>query len=550
MAFASEFHMPGSYRYADGPSPNGQPLSHTMVRPPMSPSTSSSVYNIGRSTGSLFSDVSMATTPGAVGAKRKRMSRGKSTPLTDWTNMDHDGNARPDKEKSRYILAGQIQTPGAAPLSTSGGILEDSTYSDVNYRRELGPEVGRDDLDSPSMRSSGLHLDATSSTPARAGGWSTFALSAIGGVVGKVLQFCKIGAFKGFHAGGGTGYDMGITVTPTEGSIASTWFNEQDLPTPSSDYHTPAEHNRQANFLRSDYAYFPDYNELSSGENTPRPAIKRRQVSHAKETHDDLARNWVVVGETSPEGLTTQQQENSAASSFTRPASNASTRPSLRSAPRYSIPTTASTRRMNAPISRQSNTPSRPANTNRLPVRHTTTSQTSFTTRSPTASTASFRVGSPAMPSPSRIPLPANASFSTPNPFAMASTTSSIRTHRRDQSNASTASVHSPVSSSSRRKSNLSDAPLNSPMSRRKSSLAPSMDSPRLTAEAKQLAAKKMAADREADVKMEAFNRRLMDMIRQGKEALGTKVEVEQDGDVGMSVGETPGWFDDDSGIL
>lgn len=76
------------------------------------------------------------------------------------------------------------------------------------------------------------------------------------------------------------------------------------------------------------------------------------------------------------------------------------------------------------------------------------------------------------------------------------------------------------------------------------------MDSPRLTAEAKQLAAKKMAADREADVKMEAFNRRLMDMIRQGKEALGTKVEVEQDGDVGMSVGETPGWFDDDSGIL
>jgi DICT domain-containing protein len=71
-----------------------------------------------------------------------------------------------------------------------------------------------------------------------------------------------------------------------------------------------------------------------------------------------------------------------------------------------------------------------------------------------------------------------------------------------------------------------------------------------LTAEAKQLAAKKLAADREADVKMEAFNRRLVDMIRQGKEALGTRVEVEQDGDVGMAVGETPGWVDDDSGIF
>lgn len=66
-------------------------------------------------------------------------------------------------------------------------------------------------------------------------------------------------------------------------------------------------------------------------------------------------------------------------------------------------------------------------------------------------------------------------------------------------------------------------------------------DSPRLTAEAKQLAAKKMAAERDADAKIEAFNRRLMDMIRQGKEALGTTVEVE------MELGApTAGWEDDD----
>jgi hypothetical protein len=66
-------------------------------------------------------------------------------------------------------------------------------------------------------------------------------------------------------------------------------------------------------------------------------------------------------------------------------------------------------------------------------------------------------------------------------------------------------------------------------------------DSPRLSAEAKELAAKKMAAERDADAKMEAFNRRLMDMIRQGKEALGTTVEVE------MEFGApTAGWEDDE----
>jgi hypothetical protein len=66
-------------------------------------------------------------------------------------------------------------------------------------------------------------------------------------------------------------------------------------------------------------------------------------------------------------------------------------------------------------------------------------------------------------------------------------------------------------------------------------------DSPRLTAEAKQLAAKKIAAERDADQRIEAFNRRLMDMIRQGKEALGTTVEVE------MEYGApTAGWEDED----
>ncbi len=54
--------------------------------------------------------------------------------------------------------------------------------------------------------------------------------------------------------------------------------------------------------------------------------------------------------------------------------------------------------------------------------------------------------------------------------------------------------------------------------------------SPRLTAEAKKLAARIKREEDQNHVRISAFNKQLMDMIRQGKEALGTKVEVEGDG--------------------
>lgn len=71
-------------------------------------------------------------------------------------------------------------------------------------------------------------------------------------------------------------------------------------------------------------------------------------------------------------------------------------------------------------------------------------------------------------------------------------------------------------------------------------------ESPRLTDEAKRLAAKKIVAERDADAKMEALNYQLQQMIRQGREALGTTFEVDvgdgtsDDGDEGDEL-----WADD-----
>jgi DICT domain-containing protein len=66
--------------------------------------------------------------------------------------------------------------------------------------------------------------------------------------------------------------------------------------------------------------------------------------------------------------------------------------------------------------------------------------------------------------------------------------------------------------------------------------------SPRLDAEARQLAQRKLAAERDVDSKVDALNARLLSMIRQGREALGTKVEVEMLDEMDTGVG----WEDDD----
>jgi hypothetical protein len=70
--------------------------------------------------------------------------------------------------------------------------------------------------------------------------------------------------------------------------------------------------------------------------------------------------------------------------------------------------------------------------------------------------------------------------------------------HRRSHSNASTASARASVEAS-----------------------------PRLDAEAKHLAARRKMEERDTDVRINAFNKQLQDMIRQGREALGTTIEVE-----------------------
>lgn len=525
--------MPGAYRFPE-PTPRNSTLSAGIFRPPVSPDDST--YNLTRSTGSLYSDISMSNTGTVATTKRKRVGTRESTPI-DWNmNMDGANDGREEERPSaarqfRYTLAGQINaTPVGAPNGVETGILDESVYSDVDYRRALGPKKD-EETESPSVQLGASGFEPKPASTPVLTGWSTLALHTIGDVVGKVWEFCKTGSFRGFHAGGGKGYD--IQTSTSQQPDNKPWCNEHDIPTlpndniPPNQVHTPApEPFPQPQFT----PFSSEYYDTPTPESTPRPAAKRRQVSG----HDELKKNWVLVDEPS------EQRPRS----FGAALSKATSRPSLSRTrqPGYYSPTAASSaRRINVPVSRLSGPPASSLPRNRASLRISHTGSPNVATREP----ASF--AAPRSPvtrgTPSRIPVP--VSSSSPNPFAFNGT--SVAPLSRPSSRQSLGHVQSPVPSLSPTKSHHRRNPTiasAAPTARRRTGTGIDINdiqaSPHLDAEAKQLAQKKLAADRDTDLRVDAFNAQLLSMIRQGKEALGTKVEVLDDGGV-------EGWEDDDN---
>ncbi|KAK2008148.1 hypothetical protein LZ32DRAFT_28499 [Colletotrichum eremochloae] len=531
MAFTSQYRMPGAYFDAQ---PGG--VHPGVFRPPTSPSTGSS-YCFARAN----SYHSEATTPLAQSKRKRRTDASReATPLHEWADgtMNLDSSSElPTHETplpvrgARYALAGQLETPGAASNTPfDNGTLDESMYSDTDYRRALGSKRPHEEIESPVPGQPTMLVPPSQPV---SGGWSRFAFSTIGGVVGKVWEFCKAGAFRGFTAGGGKAYTIdGQTIPETapakatipgpgperaaEASESSTEKPRQaspprmDIPTPDTDSTLPG------GFPRPDYTFYnrePPVPFPLAPESTPsRPAVKRRQTSAGNQ---DELRNWVVVDE-------------SAAS--TRPVSRAS----MRSVSRNARPSMVNGRRISVPKPRLSSIPihNRRQSANRDDI---LAEAAPLSYREP-ASFASVRSPEPPRsltgPSPSRIPLPIQSVGSSPNPFAKTSTPA--RRQSAIPSPAAQSAFTPPVRSHRRSDSSASAA---SPRGKLKEFGVSSIrESPRLDAEAKRLAARRVRDEQDTDARINDFNQRLKEMIRQGREALGTKVEV--DGDVG-------GWEDD-----
>lgn len=473
-----------------------------MFRTPISPSPTSSLY-LGTATGNMYVD---APTP-TSNVKRKRHIPRESTPLHDWAMSTSDAGLNADhyedkyeagrfnrEGERRYVLAGQMDTPnGVAPADIKQA-MEDSVYSDIDYRRGLGSKRAHNDFfESPNSRYSAVARQQNN-------GWGSFALSTIGGVVGKVFQFCKTGVFRGFYAGGGTGYEIGAPSTPSRqlsSSNGQVWCNEHDIPTlPGFDMSaTPG------GFPQSDYAPFQF--ERGTPESTPPPAAKRRHINDG--TPGDELRNWVMVKEPVEKA---------------RPQSRASMAPTGYAPQQQAYPPVLR-RRISKPVSRVST----PSFARRESSRISHASSAPLSNREP-ASFASPRSQSPA-PSyaPSRIPVPSRPQTPNLSPTRLSQQPSLIpspsvlakRGHRRNHSMASNASAASGRATRTSRRGSVQELFED--------------NSPRLDPEAKHLAARRMQEEMETDIKMDDFSARIRDMIRQGKEALGTTVEVEDGGE-------------------
>ncbi|KAK0643394.1 hypothetical protein B0T16DRAFT_181153 [Cercophora newfieldiana] len=517
MSFATEFHVPGAYRF-DSSTRARPPLNAGIFRPP---SPSHSNYNLAKSTGSLYSDISMTNNTTLNGTtKRKRQSTRESTPIEWNMNMDGAYDGRQEERKLaggrqfQYTLAGQINaTPVGQPNGVETGILEDSVYSDVDYRRALGPGRIRDEVESPSVQFETESPSSDEKKAAASTGWSTIALQ----VVGKVWEFCKTGSFRGFHAGGGTGYD----IEPSTPALpqAGAWCNEHDIPSLPQD--DQPYNQLPGQFPRQDFSAFsPQYHEASTPESTPRPAAKRRQVSGH---HDELKKNWVLVDEPDEKPR-----------SFGAALSKAAGRPNAprRSGGYYSQTAASTGRRINVPVSRLGGGTPNSLPRGRASLRISHSGSPNLAAREP----ASF--AAPRSPvtrtTPSRIPVPTASQPA--NAFAFGGTSVATMSPRPSSRQSR---IHAPIPPSSSptkgHRHNHSNASA-APTMRRSRTGVDKIDaddiqaSPRLDAEAKQLAQKKLAAERDTDLRVDAFNARLLSMIRQGREALGTKVEVMDDG--------------------
>ena len=567
--------MPGAYQFdSSAGTSSGQPLSAGIFRPPVSPSASN--YNMAKSNGSLYSDLSMATTTPVNGTaiKRKRAPTTREAAPMDWImGADASGELR-----HRYNLAGQINaTPGSGGGADHGNPMEDSVYSDLDYRRALGPRRITDDSETPPVRQSDPN-SLVSNRPSLSIGWSTLALHTIGDVVGRVWEFCKNGAFRGFHAGGGTAYDAdGSLTTSTEatetGGTGHIDFqfeqpiqqqqqpNSMDITFDTPNLQTEGLPRRSIQPPPEYTPYSPRFHDMNTPESTPRPAAKRRQVS---ENTDSLGKNWVMVDDDAQESarrsFTPQPSQIPARSGSSlrmrQPAFGQSSQPAAPSI----------NRRLSVPVSRvglgSGHNPAlsipRSRTSLRMSYGGSPSPAPSLQQREPASFAQPRSPVSGATTTPSRIPLPVSGGqlqyqppFASPSPnrgnFGFPAGISSRPSSRSSlrQSPLSSSATISPtkIGAGHHRRNQHSAASLHS---RRSIKIGPEVieASPHLDAEAKQLAQKKLEADRDADAHIDAFNARLLSMIRQGKEALGTTVEVLDDDMNGVDVGG--GWEDDD----
>jgi hypothetical protein len=256
--------------------------------------------------------------------------------------------------------------------------------------------------------------------------WSKAAFTVMGGVVGKVWEFCKSVPFRGFHAGGGQGYDEMAQPRRHDGNKMNSEDGEN---LKNTTLRAPGSLPQPGQYPET--AFVSDYVDGDSQSLASPRAAKRRHI----EKSDSLGSNWVMVGRETPARQ-------------------------VKSTVRYNLPAPVGTGRKSL-----ASTAGRPVLRGNVRRPHTT------------GNSHGSHAGSPALQSCKP------ASFASLSPYTRSRESSSV--------------------------GYISNKPANT--------------------EAQRWAAKKKREEKVTDDSMTRFNARLQAMIREGKEALGTKIEVEDD---------------------
>ncbi|KAL2365573.1 hypothetical protein RJZ56_001505 [Blastomyces dermatitidis] len=322
--------------------------------------------------------------------------------------------------RSRELMHTPMDSPSIGSLSPVVGGGRDAN---VNSRKR----GRRESLLSESPDSDNNQNNATG------GGWGSTVVKIVGGVAGKVWDFCWSGPFSGFYAGGGKGYHMGS--------------EPQQPPAPSlPPSQVVEEPNAWQNVCEKDDVFSSSGGRQDGGIATvpghfPVDSFhKNPRVLH--NDHDELQGNWILV-RNAKKSKDVQEDDMSPSSTHHSSAHK---------------------------IARKTNsvTPRRVA------------------------------VGRLARKQP----------FLTPARPSSPSSSSNHHPHYHQLSSSHGKTSYEPAKSSSPTKYGSSPASI----------------------EAQRLAARAKRREREEDASIRRLNQQLKAMIKEGKEALGTNIEIEDDG--------------------
>ncbi|OBT52880.1 hypothetical protein VE04_05520 [Pseudogymnoascus sp. 24MN13] len=208
---------------------------------------------------------------------------------------------------TRYQIAGGLDTPSAA----AAHYFEESEFSDTGYRRNLPSGSAKPHFETEYHSFARLPSSASMETNGEArvpalqqstsGGWSKTALDVVGGVVGRVWQFCKAGAFSGFTAGGGQQYQLDPyhTIETELDNQNDSEFWESEISRKATMFNDTS--GRSSTPVPGQYPdesiCIVDPMDRGTPEGTPARATKRRQID-AGSSDAGLGKNWVVVPST------------------------------------------------------------------------------------------------------------------------------------------------------------------------------------------------------------------------------------------------------------